>query len=145
MTREALELMCPGGGPFHMVGFSYGGMIGTGICTQLQDRVRALTVLGPGGMGKPTPGSPNVSLLRPTAEMSEEELLQVHRTNLKNAMLFNPAAVKEDTVTLHRANIERARFRNWDLSWLDVVVGWLAESKFPAQYLIGEHDAPTLP
>ena len=48
MTREALELMCPGGGLFHMVGFSYGGMIGTGICTQLHDRVRALTVLGPG-------------------------------------------------------------------------------------------------
>jgi pimeloyl-ACP methyl ester carboxylesterase len=144
-TREALELMCPGGGPFHMVGFSYGGMIGTGVCAQLHDRVRALTVLGPGGMGKPTSGSPNVNLLRPRPEMSEEELLQVHRTNLENAMLFNPAVINEETVTLHRANIERARFRNWGLSWLDVVVGWLAESKFPAQYLIGEHDAMARP
>lgn len=144
-TREALDLICPGGGPFHMVGFSYGGMIGTGVAFREQNRVRALTLLGPGGMGTPTPCSPNVHLLRPRPEMSEEELLQVHRTNLENAMLWNPEVIDEATVTLHRANIERARFRNWGLSWLDVTVGWLAESRFPAQYLIGEHDAMARP
>ena len=144
-TREAFELMCPGGGPFHMVGFSYGGMIGTGVAVQERERVRALTLLGPGGMGKPTPGSPNVKLLRPRPDMPEEELLQLHRTNLENAMLYDSSVISEDTVILHRANVERARFRNWGLSWLDVVVGWLAESDFPAQYLIGEHDAMARP
>lgn len=144
-THKALDMMNPGGAPFHMVGFSYGGMIGTGVAVRAQQRVRRLTVLGPGGMGKPEPGSPNVNLLRTRPEMSEEELLQVHRTNLENVMLWDPAVIDEETVLLHKANIERARFRNWGLAWLDVIVGWLAESNFPAQYLIGEHDAMARP
>lgn len=145
LTAQAFDMICPPGEPFHVVGFSFGGMIGSGVAVRMQERMRRLTLLAPGGMGNPTPNKSAVNLLRARPGMAEEEILRIHRTNLENMMLADPRKIDEETVRLHRANIERARFRNWGLSWQDCVVDWLAQSHFPAQFLLGEHDVMARP
>ena len=144
-TAEAVQLMCPDSDPFHVVGFSFGGMIGAGLVTCLKPRMTRLTLLAPGGMGRSNTNSRSYKLLRARPHMEEEEILAIHRTNLENMMLRDAGKIDEDTVTLHRESIERARFRNWGLSWTDSVVGYLAQSEFPVQFLIGEYDVVARP
>ncbi|MCZ6627725.1 MAG: alpha/beta hydrolase [SAR324 cluster bacterium] len=145
LVTEGVNLIWPEGEPFHVVGFSFGGMIGAGLAAHMNGRVRRLTLLGPGGMGKPKGEGPSVELLKARPGMEEEDILRVHRTNLENMMIRDASRISDETVSLHRANIELARFRNWGLSWTDSVVGFLAQMDIPAQFLIGEKDPMARP
>ncbi len=145
LVHETVEANLPSGAGFHVVGFSYGGMIGAAIAARLRERVKRLTLLAPGGMGKPARVGPAVKLAKVRPGMDENQIRSVHRRNLEMMMLADPSKISEETVTLHRENIERARFRNWGLSWTNSVVGYLAEMKFPVQLMFGEKDVVAKP
>lgn len=145
LVEQWVDAVAPAGEPFHLMGFSYGGMVGAGIAARLAQRVRRLTLLAPGGMGKPAGPSPSVKLAKVRPGMDEAQIRSVHRSNLEMMMFADPARIDEETVTLHRENIERARFRNWGLSWTDSVVGYLAGMTFPVQLMLGEKDAVARP
>lgn len=120
-------------------------MIGAGIAARLRERMKRLTILAPGGMGKPAGSGPSVKLEKVEPGMNETRIRAVHRRNLEMMMLADPGKISDDTVTLHRENIERARFRNWGLSWSNSVVEYLAEMKFPVQLMFGEKDVVARP
>jgi pimeloyl-ACP methyl ester carboxylesterase len=140
LVTEAVERIAPREEGLHIAGFSFGGMIGAGVAARLLPRMRRLSVLAPGGMGRPEPHAPAVELLKVQPGMDDAEISAVYRNNVTAMMIADPANVDEDAVTLHRASIERARFRNWGLSWTDSLVGYLAEMKFPVQLMYGEND-----
>ncbi|MBI3991753.1 MAG: alpha/beta fold hydrolase [Candidatus Lambdaproteobacteria bacterium] len=143
LVCETLRTLLPGQAPFHLAGFSYGGLMAGGVAVRLPQRVRALTLLAPSGFGPPV--GREIVLRKRKPGMSEAELDAVFRHNVQDMMLHRPEAVDDATVALYRSDIERARFRNWQLSWADVTPGNLARIRCPLQLIWGERDRTANP
>ena len=130
--------------PFHLVGFSFGGLVATTFAAHSPNHARKLTLLAPSGFGRPPDGR-RPPLAKRSRSMSEAELRAVYRHNLAAMMLHDAEAIDEETVTLHRANLESARFHNLGLSLGDKLPGRLARVSCPLQMIWGEHDVVAFP
>ena len=143
LVCASIRTLLPGQAPFHLAGFSYGGLMAGGVAVRMPQRMRALTLLAPSGFGPPV--GREIVLKKRKPGMSDAELNAVFRHNVQDMMLHQPEAVDEATVALYRSDIERARFRNWQLSWADVTPGNLARIRCPLQLIWGEHDRTANP
>ncbi len=128
---------------FHLVGFSYGGLISCAVAAAAGRRVLGLTMLAPGGFGKPV--GRTFTLLKPRKELGEEGLWQVYWENCGNMMFRDQGLLDEVSVGLYRDDIERARFRNWGISWKDSLVPTLAQVAAPTQMIYGTGDRTVTP
>jgi pimeloyl-ACP methyl ester carboxylesterase len=94
---------------FFVAGFSYGGRLASEIALLLPERVRTLVVVAPGGLGiADVSGAPRAKL-RP--RMTPSEVAAVHRENLAQLMIADPAEVDDLAVHIQDVNTQRARFR----------------------------------
>lgn len=143
LVGEAVQMRLPGDHPFHLVGFSFGGMIGAGLAAGLGPRIKKFTLLAPGGFGKMT--GPKLDLRKPAPGMSEPQVRAVYRHNVEELMLADREAIEEEAVTNYRENLERARFRNRHLSSSYATPPWLAAIRAPMQLLYGEKDVAARP
>jgi pimeloyl-ACP methyl ester carboxylesterase len=108
VAQGIAEIMPPDQGVF-VAGFSYGGRLASEVALLLEERVRAVVVVAPGGLGiKDVSGAPRAKL-RP--HMTPAEVAEVHRQNLAQLMIADPAAVDDLAVHIQDVNTQRARFR----------------------------------
>lgn len=131
------ELLTPGEG-LDLACFSFGGTIGMGLAVALGGRLGRLSLLAPGGFGKPTGRDLGVRRLR--RDMSVAERDAVYRHNLRAMMFAHDETLDEATLGLHLRNLERTRFRSTNLSHLDVAGAMLARLNCPVQMLWGALD-----
>lgn len=108
VVAHGISEIVPDGGIL-LTGFSYGGRLASEVALLLEDRVRALAVVAPGGLGIADARGGALAKLRP--RMTPAEIAEVHRQNLTQLMIADPAAVDDLAVHIQDLNTQRARLR----------------------------------
>ena len=139
---EGLDIVLSKDAAPHIVGFSFGGVLGGHVAAQLGDRLRALTLVGSNGLGlvrQPT------ALQRVPAGVSAEEALAVHRRNLGALMIADPAKIDELAVYIQSQNAPRGRVRSRRFSRADTLARALPLVKARLDGIWGARDATAYP
>lgn len=137
-----LDLVLPQGARPHLAGFSFGGVIGGVVAAQLGDRLKAFTVVGSNGLGlerSPTP------LERVKPDAGEEEEFAIHRYNLNQLMIHDPAKIDELALWLQKTNHARARMRSRRFSRSGALIEALPKITARLDGIWGERDATAYP
>jgi 2-hydroxy-6-oxonona-2,4-dienedioate hydrolase len=139
---EGLELVFPDLAGLHIVGFSFGGVLGGHVAAQLGDRVRAFTIVGSNGLGlvrQPT------ELRRQLEGALEAEALAVARHNLAALMIADRGKIDELAVYIQAQNAPRGRVKSRRFSRADTLARALPLIKARIDGIWGERDATAYP
>ena len=135
-----LERLAPE--PFHLVGFSFGGIVGGHVGVRALPRLISYTAIGSNALGLPM--AERAPLRKPNRRMSEAELLEVHRHNLAAQMFGDARRIDAQALALQNANTRRARIRSGTIPMGDSLAHRLRElaaAGAPIQGVWGERDA----
>ncbi len=119
-TAAGIGQIVPAGQRYDICGFSFGAMVGAHVSTLVDERLRSVTLGGPGGLElSERPWAPPAPI---RASMRPDDLVHAARRNLEILMLADPAKV--DAVALYSqiTGVLRARTksrhmsRTWTLS-----------------------------
>ena len=128
-----------GAQPVDVVGFSFGGMVGSFLAADYPARLARLVVVGAVGMGL-VPC--NTVKLKGWRHLQAEDARDaIHRFNLAALMLHQPEAIDADTLALHKANVQRDRLPARRLSNTDVLKQNLLRVACPVSAIYGREDA----
>ena len=137
-TIESIKLLFPNGERFHLAGFSFGGLTASATTVSLPEQVLTLSLLAPAGFALKMPKVREKASLR--ADMTEQEILEVHRTNLKALLLSSNFEVDETTLAIQHYNISSARYYSFKPSAENLLDGYLKQITIPTQIIIPEQD-----
>jgi pimeloyl-ACP methyl ester carboxylesterase len=128
--------------PYDIAGFSFGGMISSMVAALHGERVRSLTVNGPGGLG----GRARTLDLVPVRDKIGAERVAGHRINLARLMIHDPTQIDDLALEIQEWHSVRNRLRTPLLSRSMSTVEAFAELRAPRVGAIyGEFDAPAYP
>ena len=128
-----------GATPCHLVGFSFGAMVGTLLTAACPQRVSNLVLIGAPAL-EPAPRS--MLDLRAWDHLpAGPERDAIHRHNLAALMLARPESIDDFAVRLHADNLVRDRLRKRRLAWTDIVVRTLRQVTCPVHGIWGAEDA----
>ncbi len=96
--------------PFHLVGFSFGGMIGGLMAARLPRQVRSVILIGASGLGGRFDPLPPVVRLPPPED--PDALRAAHVKNLRAMMLHAEPAIDELAIAVQARNAPRTRVRS---------------------------------
>ena len=96
--------------PVHIVGFSFGSMVGAHAAARLGTQVETFTMVGASGLGLAFAGPGR--LRRPEPEMTEDELGEVHRYNMTTLLFADPANADELALEMQIRNAAKIRIRS---------------------------------
>ena len=96
--------------PVHIVGFSFGSMVGAHAAARLGTQVETYTMAGASGLGLAFPGPGR--LRKPEEGMTEDELREVHRHNMITLLFADPANADELALEMQVRNAARVRIRS---------------------------------
>ena len=96
--------------PVHIVGFSFGSMVGAHAAARLGTQVRTFTMAGASGLGLSFPGPGR--LRKPESGMTEEALREVHRHNMITLLFAEPANADELALEMQVRNAAKVRVRS---------------------------------
>ncbi len=111
--------------PVHIVGFSFGSMVGAHAAARLGTQVETFTMVGASGLGLDFDGPGR--LRRPEPEMTEDELREVHRYNMTTLLFADPANADELALEMQVRNAARVRIRSHTSA-----VTWILLEALPA-------------
>ena len=140
ILAEGLERLAPE--PFHLVGFSFGGIVGGHVAVRTLPRILSYTAIGSNALGLPL--AVKAALRKPNRGMSEVEILDLHRHNLSLQMFGDPERIDATALALQNANTRRARIRSGRIPAGDSLARRLSEMSaagLPIQGIWGERDA----
>jgi len=126
-----------------MSGFSFGGIVSGLLAARAGARVRTLVLIGSGGMALPS--VPTRPLVRVRPGMSESEVRDVYRVNLRVLMLGDESAADDLAVFLQIENVRRARFKSGDVPASDALLQALPGVKARIAGIWGSRDAFVTP
>ena len=126
-----------GATPIDLVGFSFGGMVGGMLAAAFPARVKRLVLVGAPALGVV---STRVALRGWRHLATEAERDDAHRHNLR-ALMLHEAAVDDEALALHRANVVRDRLPRRRLAYTRALADALARVTCPVEAIYGEHDA----
>jgi len=125
IVSHGLTHVLPAGKPFHLAGFSFGGMLGSIVATRHPRRCLSFTAIGASGFGDLHYIVDGIRL--PDATMSDLEISRLHRDNLNLLMFADPASADPLAVHIHRTNVSRARVRSRRLSMSNALLDALPD------------------
>jgi 2-hydroxy-6-oxonona-2,4-dienedioate hydrolase len=142
-VKRGIEAILPADVPYDIAGFSFGGMVGGHVSTLLDNRLRSVTLVGPGGLRLPR--EPRPPLVRLRRQTSAEALTEGGRRNLEILMLHDPAAVDGVAIHMQILNSTRAKTRSADMSAKGVLSDCLPRIKTRLNAIWGEFDSTAYP
>lgn len=108
-VAEGIRTLLPPQEAFDLVGFSFGAVVAAHVAHSLGDRVRSLTLVGPGSLGlRRAPVRLTAWRGVPDAARRRE----IHRRNLAALMIADPARIDALAVEIQCQNTERARLKS---------------------------------
>ncbi len=102
---------------YAVAGFSFGAVIAGLVAAAAGDRVRSLTLVGPGGLGPP---NRSVELVK-VRDTTGADRIAAHRVNLARLMLADPAKIDALALEIQEQNSKRARL-NSGAMWMSSVL-----------------------
>jgi 2-hydroxy-6-oxonona-2,4-dienedioate hydrolase len=139
---EGLEAVVAKLTGLHIAGFSFGGVLGGHVASQLGDRVSTFTIVGSNGLGlirQPT------DLRRVSEGAPEAAALTVARHNLGALMIADPAKIDELAVYIQAANAPRGRVKSRKFSRADTLARALPLVRARIDGIWGARDATAYP
>ena len=118
-VSSGIDRILPPEMPFHICGFSFGGIISGPVAVLQGVRVLSYTGVAPGALGLSFSKLPKLASPRPS--MRGTELAEVHRHNLQHLMIHEPSRVDELAVHLQSETVRRARSRSGDIPTSNVL------------------------
>jgi pimeloyl-ACP methyl ester carboxylesterase len=126
---------------YAIAGFSFGGMIASVLAAQHGERVRSLTVNGPGGLG----GRARTLDLVSVRNKAGAERIAGHRSNLARLMIHDPAKIDDLALETQEWHSVRNRLKTPLLSRSMATAEAFAKVRAPVNAIYGEFDAPAYP
>ena len=96
--------------PVHIVGFSFGSMVGAHAAARLGTQVEKFIMVGASGLGLAFAGPGR--LRRPEPGMTEDDLREVHRYNMTTLLFADPANADELALEMQVRNAANIRIRS---------------------------------
>lgn len=125
---------------FHLLGFSFGGLVASLLAQRMAAQVRSLVLLGSAGHGM---RRPTEVPMRNWRDFDGDERMEVLRENLCAFMLHGP--VDDDALWIHARACEHTRFRSKRFSREARLGEVLRGLTMPIFMLWGEHDVTAEP
>jgi 2-hydroxy-6-oxonona-2,4-dienedioate hydrolase len=144
ILANGLDLALPNDQPFHLVAFSFGGILSGLVAHAQASRIRSLTLVGSPVLGLIGTGPAN-NLVNVPPDLSPTEAAPLYKKNLRNLMVYDPAAVDELAMTLHMANMPQARLRSRSIARTPVLANSLLDLPCQLNCIYGEHDVTLHP
>ena len=128
---------------FHLVGFSFGAILGGHTAQYMDQRLASFTLVGAGGMGLPRPeGEPMARFRR---DMNHDEFKDLARNNLGILMLRDKAEIDDVAVLMQMLNTTRAITKSRNISRDASLARVLPLCPAPIAGIWGEFDSTTYP
>ncbi len=127
----------------HVVAFSFGAHVSTHALVDLKDRVGSFTITGCAALGMPQ--GPGIELPREEEDMSETELLDVHRRALEILMFKEKSRIDPLAIYIQAYNVRAARFRSRPFARSAEIRDKLPEVVVPVRAVWGENDQTAWP
>lgn len=144
LLSDGLTHAVPGGAPFDLVSFSFGGVL-SGLIAQAQARrIRSLTIVGSPILGLTSTGPANALAPVPSG-LTPDEAAPLYRGNLEKLMVRDPRAVDDLAMTLHMANMAKARLRSRGIARTSVLAESLRDLPCRLNCVFGEYDVTLYP
>jgi 2-hydroxy-6-oxonona-2,4-dienedioate hydrolase len=137
VVAEGLDLVLSPSGTYDLVGFSFGGTLGSRLAVLHAERVRSLVVVGTGGFG----GRPAVKLEAWRHVTDDAARAAIHRRNLEALMFADPDSADDVAVRIQSSNAEHSRLNNRRIVWPTDYQSVLQELEPPLTAIYGERDA----
>ncbi|MBL94353.1 MAG: 2-succinyl-6-hydroxy-2,4-cyclohexadiene-1-carboxylate synthase [Alphaproteobacteria bacterium MarineAlpha3_Bin5] len=117
IISDGLGLVLAGRNNFHLVGFSFGGLLGSAVAVAQGACCKSFVAVGASGFGK----LHNVidGLILPGPNWTEEERRKAHLRNLELLMIKETKNIDELAVYCHDSNIHHARMKSRKMSLSD--------------------------
>jgi pimeloyl-ACP methyl ester carboxylesterase len=144
IVRAGIATLLPGDEPYHLVGFSFGGIVAGHLAARGGARLRALTIIGAPPFGLAASGRAN-DLRAVPPDMSLAEATPLHRHNLETLMFADPACVDPLSLRIHHDNLARGRLRSRRIARDGTLAGALARFEGRLHGIWGEHDVTLNP
>lgn len=142
ILSTGLDMVVPAGGPFDLMGFSFGGLLAGPIAHAQALRVRSLTIVGTPILGLTTTGPANALVPVPPG-LTPEDAALIYRGNLEKLMVHDPAAVDELAMVLHMENMAKNRLRSRGIARRTIAADSLRGLACRMNFVFGDGD-PTL-
>jgi 2-hydroxy-6-oxonona-2,4-dienedioate hydrolase len=144
LLSDGLDVVIPNDGPFDLVSFSFGGVLSGLVAHTQARRIRSLTLVGSPILGLTSAGPAN-ELVDVPSHLSPQEATPLYRLNLQKLMVYDPAAVDDLAMTLHMANMAKARLRSRGIARTSVLAESLKGLPCPLNCIFGEGDVTLHP
>ena len=129
---------------FSIAGFSFGAAVGSAVAAHFGPRVRAVTVIGPGGFS--IKGRPRLDFTR-YGDVKDDPAAyrEALRRNLLLLMLKHPESIDDQVLDWQEANVSRARFNSRNVSGQPILAENLGRAGCPVQLIYGKDDPTAFP
>ncbi len=141
IVSDGIDCLLPAGERFHLLGFSFGGIVGGLVAARHGERMMSLTFSGSGGMGLTRNPMPRLHNWR--AAETPAARLAAHRSNLEQLMIADPGRIDELAVYIQNWNTQRGRVRTYAYRQLDLLREPLRQVRGRLMGLYGGCDAIT--
>lgn len=121
---------------YDLVGFSFGASVGGHVALLHGERMRSLTLVGPGGLIRPR----IPMTLERVRDKTGEARVEAHRTNLQRTILADPARIDALALEIQEWNVSRTRLDTPALIKLRPLAVSLPHLRIPVNAIWGERD-----
>ncbi|QQS14238.1 MAG: alpha/beta hydrolase [Rhodospirillales bacterium] len=142
-VKTAMDQLLPRDRRYDICGFSFGGMVGGHVSTLLDERLRSVTLVGPGGFRLRR--EPRGALVKLTRDMGPERLAAEARRNLELLMVHDPASIDGVAIHMQMLNTMRAKTKSRVMSAAGVLSDVLPRITTRLNAIWGEFDSTAYP
>ena len=140
---RGIDALLPGRERFHLVGFSFGAMLGSLVAAKRGTQLRSMTLVGSASMGLRRAPMQEMQPMR--RHMTAGEIAALQRDNLGILMFADRSRIDNLAVHLQCENVERARVKSRRFAPLDLLRPVLPKIAAPLGGIWGERDATAYP
>jgi 2-hydroxy-6-oxonona-2,4-dienedioate hydrolase len=144
LLSDGLDVVVADDTPFHLVSFSFGGLLSGLIAHAQARRILSLTIVGSPVLGLNRAGPAN-DLASVPPDLPPHEAVPIYRSNLQKLMVRDPAAVDDLAMALHMTNMAKVRLRSRSIARAHPMAETLRDLPCHLNCIFGDSDVTLYP